>query len=85
MVLTSASTLDPTAIQLEPTSSSEFPLERLLEFDWRTAVGQFESAYARRLLHRHREHVAEAARAAGLAPRSLYKILHRLGLWPGPR
>ena len=53
--------------------------------DWKTAKKSFETAYVKGLLERHGNSVYKAAQAANLAPRSLYKILERLGLQPGPR
>jgi DNA-binding NtrC family response regulator len=84
--MTSGPVLDVGALQVDPvsTSSSSGSLGQLLDKDWRTAKEQFEAAYAARLLKKHGANVTEAARAAGLVPRSLYKILHRLGLWPDP-
>ena len=59
-------------------------LSGLLRADWRSAREGFEAAYARRLLERHDGSVRRAARDAGLAPGSMYKMLRRLGLRPGP-
>ncbi len=59
-------------------------LTGLLRADWRSAREGFETAYAKNLLEEHGGKVRQAARAAGLAPGSLYKMLRRLGLRPGP-
>ncbi len=81
MAMSSSAYLPAESLRLDPASSPGMSIEPLLDQDWRTAKEQFESAYAANLLRRHGAHVADAARAAGLAPRSLYKILHRLGMW----
>ena len=60
--------------------SSPHSLSGLLERDWKAAREGFEAAYVRRLLAQHEGNVTSAARAAGLARRSFYKILQRLGL-----
>ena len=59
-------------------------LTGLLRADWRQAREGFETVYAKNLLEEHGGSVRQAARAAGLAPGSLYKMLRRLGLRPGP-
>jgi DNA-binding NtrC family response regulator len=64
------------------TTDPRLPLGELLEQDWKTARARFETTYAAQLLDRHRGDVKQAARAAGLVPRSFYKMLHRLGLRP---
>ncbi len=83
MAMTSGPILGAESLRLEASSSSGFRLDSLLDRDWHTAKEQFEAAYAQRILRTHGANVTKAARAAGLTPRSLYKILHRLGLWRG--
>jgi DNA-binding NtrC family response regulator len=71
--------LDLAAFELEP---PDLPasLNGLLDLEWRSAREGFEAAYAKRLLRRHSGNVLKASRTAGLAARSLYKMMHRLGL-----
>lgn len=73
--------LDLAAFELEPPDAPA-SLAGLLDLEWRAAREGFEAAYAKRLLRRHSGNVLKAARTAGLAARSLYKMLHRLGLRP---
>jgi len=85
-VMSSGATLDRTHFTLDPLSSSgALRLSGLFRQDWRTARTRFESAYAKTVLERHEGNVGKAARAAGVTPRSLYKMLERLGLRPGKR
>ena len=79
---TSGPVLDASCFTLDPTSGIGLELGSMLQKDWRTARRRFESAYVNYLLGRSKGDVGKAARAAGLAPRSLYKMLHRLGLRP---
>jgi len=81
MAMSSGCILGPEMFDLEPPSSPR-SLSGLLERDWRAAREGFEAAYVRRLLAQHEGNVTSAARAAGLARRSFYKILQRLGLHP---
>ncbi len=85
LAMSSGMILDESCFTLEP-SSGQIPIRDLLGSEWKEAKRAFETAYARDLLKRHDGNVQKAARAAGLAPRSLYKMLHRLGLRrdPGP-
>ena len=62
------------------TTDPRLPLAGLLDQDWKTARARFETTYAAQLLDRHRGDVKAAARAAGLVPRSFYKMVRRLGL-----
>jgi two-component system nitrogen regulation response regulator NtrX len=74
--------LDPTCFALDPESGTH-AISTLLTKDWKSAREGFERVYARQLLDRHKGTVTNAARAAGLAPASLYRMLRRLGLPPG--
>jgi DNA-binding NtrC family response regulator len=85
MTMFSGALLSAESLRLDPVSSPAQNLEPLLDRSWHSAKEQFESTYATRLLRSHGENVTEAARAAGLSRRSLYKILHRLGLRRGTR
>lgn len=78
----SSDTLDLAAFELEPPDTSD-SLSGLLDLEWRSAREGFEAAYARRLLRRHGGNVFRAARTAGLAARSLYKMIHRQRLRSG--
>jgi DNA-binding NtrC family response regulator len=69
--------VDGTVLDLDPVSAGRIGLRALLDEDWKTARFRFESAYASHLLGRFGGSVREAALAAGLAPRSLYKMLRR--------
>jgi DNA-binding NtrC family response regulator len=83
MAMTSGGVLGPDDISLEgPTSDRFTGRDELLDQEFFAAREQFERTYVVRLLARHGGSVSRAARAAGLATRSLYKILHRLGLMP---
>lgn len=73
--------VEPNHLALD--SDPRVSLRGLLEQDWKTARQRFEKAYAERALERAEGDVREAARAAGLVPRSLYKMLRRLGLRRG--
>jgi len=81
MAMSSGFVLGPEMFDLDPPSSPR-SLSGLLERDWKAAKEGFEAAYVRRLLTQHEGNVTSAARAAGLARRSFYKILRRLGLHP---
>jgi DNA-binding NtrC family response regulator len=70
--------------ELDLESDPRVSLAGLLKDDWKTARERFEAAYAAHLLDRNEHDVKKAAQAAGLVPRSLYKMLRRLGLRPGP-
>jgi DNA-binding NtrC family response regulator len=72
----------PEDIDLE--SDPNISLQNLFMDDWKTARDKFEAAFAAQLLIRNDHDVKKAAQAAGLVPRSLYKMLRRLGLRPGP-
>ena len=65
--------------------SSSPGLGGLLDKEWKDARAAFENAFAQRLLLRHGGNVRAAADEAGIAPRSLYKMIRRLGLHAGPR
>jgi transcriptional regulator with PAS, ATPase and Fis domain len=82
MALNSQEVLRRTCFESGETSPTS--LRRLLDRDWKTARREFEGAYVRNLLKRHEGDVQKAARAAGLAPGSIYRILRRLGLGPPP-
>jgi transcriptional regulator with PAS, ATPase and Fis domain len=84
LAMSSGMILDSTCFDLDLISSPGASLPGLLSGDWRSAKKDFETAYVRRLLKKHDGNVYKAARAANLSPRSLYKILRRLGLRPGP-
>ena len=72
----------PSDIDLD--SDPNISLAGLFLDDWKTARDRFEAAFAAQLLSRNDHDVKKAAQAAGLVPRSLYKMLRRLGLRPGP-
>jgi transcriptional regulator with GAF, ATPase, and Fis domain len=74
--------LDESSFALDPESGAH-AISSLLVKDWKSAREGFERIYASQLLRRHRGTVTSAARAAGLAPASLYRMLRRLGLPPG--
>jgi DNA-binding NtrC family response regulator len=76
--------LEIRAAALDLESDPRVSLQGLFKDDWKTARERFEAAYAAHLLDRHEHDVKKAAHAAGLVPRSLYKMLRRLGLRPGP-
>jgi len=61
-------------------SDPRVSLQGLFRDDWKTARERFEAAYATHLLDRHDHDVKKAAEAAHLVPRSLYKMIRRLGL-----
>jgi two-component system nitrogen regulation response regulator NtrX len=69
--------IDGSVLDLDPVSAGRIGLRALLDEDWKNARRKFESAYASHLLGRFGGSVREAAHAAGLAPRSLYKMLRR--------
>ena len=84
MAMSSAGVLDPDCFEMDPISLPG-TMRGLLESDWKNARDGFEATYARNLMLKHEGSVKKAARAAGLAPGSLYKMLRRLGLRPGPK
>jgi len=84
LAMSSGMILDPTCFDLDLISNPGVSLPGLMSGDWRSAKKDFETAYVLRLLKKHGGNVYKAARAANLTPRSLYKILRRLGLRPGP-
>jgi transcriptional regulator with PAS, ATPase and Fis domain len=84
LAMSSGMILDPSCFDLDLISSPGTSLPGIMSGDWRSAKKDFETAYVRRLLKKHDGNVYKAARAANLSPRSLYKILRRLGLRPGP-
>ena len=65
--------------------SSTPGLGGLLDQEWKTAREAFESVFAQRILLKHGGNVRAAAEEAGIAPRSLYKMIRRLGLGARPR
>lgn len=69
--------VDGSVLDLDPVSAGRIGLRALLDDDWKNARRKFEAAYASHLLGRFGGSVREAAHAAGLAPRSLYKMLRR--------
>jgi len=69
---------------LDMETDPRITLRGLFKEEWKTARARFEAAYAAQLIGKHEGDVKKAARAAGLVPRSLYKMLRRLGLRPGP-
>ncbi len=79
---TSGPVLDASSFALDPASGVGLELGSMLQKEWKIAHRKFEWAYVTFLLGRFHGDVAKAARAAGLAPRSLYKMLKRLGLRP---
>jgi DNA-binding NtrC family response regulator len=83
LAMSSGMVLDESCFSLDLTSTGGLSLKSLLDRDWREARQRFETTYATELLKRHEGNVPKAARAAGLAPRSLYKMLQRLGLRRG--
>ena len=84
LAMSSGMILDSGCFDLDAVSTPG-SLPGLIAEDWKTAKRTFETAYVKRLLSRHDNNVYRAAQAANLTPRSLYKILERLGLQPGPR
>ena len=80
LAMSSAMILDSSCIDLNPGADSADSASRIWSKDWNTAKTAFEIAYVRTLLKKHRGNVCKAALAADIAPRSLYKILRRLGL-----
>jgi transcriptional regulator with GAF, ATPase, and Fis domain len=84
LALSSGERLDLNSFELDPVSIPGVNGIDLMEQEWRSAREGFEAAYARRLLRKYDGNVKTAARAAGLAPGSLYKMLRRLGIRPGP-
>ncbi len=60
--------------------STGLSLTRLLQAEWRSARRGFERAYVAELMRRHDGDVRQAARAAKISTRSVYKILKRVGL-----
>jgi transcriptional regulator with PAS, ATPase and Fis domain len=72
----------PDDIDLE--SDPNISLQNLLMDDWKTARDKFEAVFAAQLLSRNDHDVKKAAQAAGLVPRSLWKMLRRIRLRPGP-
>lgn len=83
IAMNSSSRLDRSCFDLEPVGVPG-SLRGLLEREWRNAREEFESAYARHQLERHKGNVKAAARAAGVATGSFYRMLRRLRLRPGP-
>ena len=83
MAMNSGNVLDAACFELDPVSIPG-TLRTLLDSEWKNAREGFEVAYAKHLLAKHEGSVRKAAREAGLAPGSLYKMLRRLGLRPGP-
>ncbi len=79
---TSGPVLDETCFALDPTSGTGLVFPNILQKDWKEARRRFEWAYVNYLLGRFKGNVGEAAHAAGLTPRGLHKMLHRLGLRP---
>jgi len=83
LALSSGDVLGAECFELDSVSMP-VTLTGLLRADWRRAREGFETAYAKNLLEEHGGNVRQAARAAGVAPGSFYKMLRRLGLRPGP-
>ncbi|HJQ97057.1 MAG TPA: sigma-54 dependent transcriptional regulator [Candidatus Polarisedimenticolaceae bacterium] len=75
-------TVDDSCLDLE--TDPRITLRGLFSKEWKLARSRFEAAYAAHLIEKHGGDVRKAAQAAGLVPRSLYKMLRRLGLRPGP-
>jgi DNA-binding NtrC family response regulator len=75
--------LEVRASEFDLESDPRVSLQGLFRDDWKTARERFEAAYATQLLDRHDHDVKKAAEAAHLVPRSLYKMIRRLGLKPG--
>jgi len=80
LTMSTAPVLDVTSFELEPPSPRDHRLQGLLDLEWHAARRGFETAYAERLLLRHGNNVRRSASTAGIAPRSLYKMLDRLEL-----
>ena len=80
MALSSSRRLRSNSFELDLVSGVE--LSGLAEKPLRTARAAFETAYARRLLARNDGNVQKAAKDAGLAVGSFYKLLRRLHLRP---
>jgi len=55
-------------------------LDDMFGHRWKDSKEKFEKEYFQRLLEASGHNVRQAARAAGLSPTALYKILYRLGL-----
>jgi DNA-binding NtrC family response regulator len=75
-------TVDDACLDLD--TDPRITLRGLFKKGWKEARVEFEAEYAKQLVDKHGGDVQKAARAAGLVPRSLYKMLRRLGLRPGP-
>ena len=75
-------TLDDAHFELTAPAPPSSSLDELLDREWKAARVRFEAAYASHLLARSGGDVMRAAAASGLAPRSIYKMLHRQGLRP---
>ncbi|MDX1389312.1 MAG: sigma-54 dependent transcriptional regulator [Acidobacteriota bacterium] len=84
MAMSSGLLLDSTCFRIDPVTSPGLSLRALLKEDWKSANRSFELTYTQQLLREHGGNVYKAAQAAKIAPRTLYKILARLGLQPGP-
>jgi transcriptional regulator with PAS, ATPase and Fis domain len=82
MAMSSGCRLDASCFELDPISMPGYSFGSLLERDWKKARSGFEAAYAKRLLNKHQGNVQEAAKDAGMATGSFYKMLRRLGLSP---
>jgi DNA-binding NtrC family response regulator len=82
MAMSSGNQLDENCFELDPISIPGYSFGSLLERDWKKARSGFETAYAKRLLNKHRGNVQDAAKDAGMAAGSFYKMLRRLGLSP---
>jgi len=85
MAMNSGYVLGTDCFDLESAPHAPGGLGFLLDRPYREAKEAFEKLYARHLLDTSGGNVTHAARRAGLARRSLYKLLHRLQLFPGGR
>jgi transcriptional regulator with PAS, ATPase and Fis domain len=83
LALHSGHLLDLEAFDVAQSTSPGF--SGLFDHEWKKARAAFESAFAQRVLLKHGGNVRAAAEEAGIAPRSLYKMIRRLGLRARPR
>ena len=70
--------LDASCFSLDTSSGSGIRMSGLLQDDWKKAKERFTSEWVKSLMGRHKGDVAEAAQAAGLTSRGLFKMLQRL-------
>jgi transcriptional regulator with PAS, ATPase and Fis domain len=79
MAMSSGMILDSGCFNLDQVSAGS-SMDEIFKADWHTFKNQVERKYVERLLDRHSGNVSRAADEAGIARRTLYKILARLGI-----